>query len=340
MAARLFVRGKMLGKLQLDDYLIIGSVICSWVNVATAIVAVSYGMGLHFATLTTEQKSGAIFWTMVGFPAGVMSFGLPKVAVVVLLTRILNPGPRHKNILWGLSLFCLLSLTANMVLLFIRCRPTQSNWDFSLSPRCWDKWILVYFAVYTGSLAAFVDGYLAIYPAIVLARLQMTTGNPKLETLLTISSSSVVAAYKCTRLPSLASDDYTYDTADLAIWTIVEGGTMTIAACIPVLQPLDELLFGRRTSRPGVHKKYSSSTGQSEATGSESVELSRHYKSKKYAQRELSSNVGIRTVFEEVTTTTTATSRGNFESVDEQHKLEGKIIRTDAFSVKIEQKKA
>ncbi|TDZ34427.1 hypothetical protein C8035_v010573 [Colletotrichum spinosum] len=150
MAARLFVRGKMLGKLQLDDYLIIGSVTCSWVNVATAIVAVSYGMGLHFATLTTEQKSGAIFWTMVGFPAGVMSFGLPKVAVVVLLTRILNPGPRHKNILWGLSLFCLLSLTANMVLLFIRCRPTQSNWDFSPSPRCWDKWILVHFAVYTG----------------------------------------------------------------------------------------------------------------------------------------------------------------------------------------------
>ncbi|TDZ51523.1 hypothetical protein CTRI78_v007628 [Colletotrichum trifolii] len=148
--------------------------ICSWVNVATAIVAVSYGMGLHFATLTTEQKSGAIFWTMVGFPAGVMSFGLPKVAVVVLLTRILNPGARHKNILWGLSLFCLLSLTANMVLLFIRCRPTQSNWDFSPSPRCWDKWILVHFAVYTGSLAAFVDGYLAIYPAIVLARLQMS----------------------------------------------------------------------------------------------------------------------------------------------------------------------
>ncbi|KAK1535871.1 integral membrane protein [Colletotrichum paranaense] len=208
-AARLYVRGVILKKVHSDDYLIV-----AWVSVATAVVAVSHGMGLHFELLTTQPKSGAIFWTVAGFPAGVMSFGLPKLAVVALLTRILNPSPWHKTFLWALSLFCLLNLTANMILLFAHCQPTQSQWEFSVSGHCLDKWILVSFAIYTGAFGAFVDLYLAVYPALVLARLQMSIKKKAaLSVALGIGSiSSVVAVYKCTRVRSLASSDFTYET--------------------------------------------------------------------------------------------------------------------------------
>jgi hypothetical protein len=60
------------------------------------------------------------------------------------------------------------------------------------------------------ALSAFMDLYLAVYPAVILARLQM---NMKKKVALGValgigSISCVVAAYKCTQLPGLASDDF------------------------------------------------------------------------------------------------------------------------------------
>ncbi|KAF6791411.1 integral membrane protein [Colletotrichum sojae] len=333
-AARLYVRGRILGKFHLDDFLIVASVACSWVNVGTAIVAVSYGNGRHFETLSLEQKQQAIFWTMVGFPAGVMSFGLPKAAVVALLTRILNPCPWHRNFLWGMALFTLLSLTINMVCLFIHCQPTNSLWDFSVKGTCWDKWVLVSIAIYTGSLGAFVDAYLAVYPATVLAKLQMSMQKKvALSVALGIGSiSSIVAIYKCTRVPSLASSDFSYDTSDLVIWTIVEGGTMIIAACIPVLQPLGETLFGKRMLISSGNKNYKNfGSAPSGRMRSENSNLS------KRVPRSLTLRYDNDIISLEEMTTTTIAASGGQESVLDKRQFSGKIIRTDAFSVSVEQ---
>ncbi|KAF6795315.1 integral membrane protein [Colletotrichum musicola] len=326
-AARLYVRGKILGKFHLDDYLIVASVTCSWVNVGTAIVAVSYGNGRHFETLSLEQKQQAIFWTIVGFPAGVMSFGLPKAAVVALLTRILNPCPWHRKFLWCMALFTLLSLTINMVCLFIHCQPTYSQWDFSVKGTCWDKWVLVSIAIYTGSLGAFVDAYLAVYPATVLAKLQMSTQKKvALSVALGIGSiSSIVAIYKCTRVPSLASSDFSCG------FRRVEGGTMIIAACIPTLQPLGETLFGKRMFISSSHKNYKNyGSAPSGRMRSENINLSNRGP-RNHTQRHDNDIISL-----EETTTTTIAARGSQESILDNRQLSGKIIRTDAFSVSVE----
>ncbi|KAL0931850.1 uncharacterized protein CTRU02_212803 [Colletotrichum truncatum] len=314
-------------------------------------------MGLHFDLLSLEQKQGAIFWTMVGFPAGVMSFGLPKVAVVALLTKILNPSPWHRRLLWGLSLFCLLNLTANMVLLFTHCLPTRSLWDFSVTGRCLSKWTLVSFAIYSGgilanilhhqagqqhaylntiSFGAFVDAYLAVYPSVVLSKLQMSLKKKiALSVALGIGSiSTIVAIYKCTRVPSLASQDFTYDTADLVIWTIVEGGTMIIAACIPVLQPLSDLVFGKRIFGSGngrrTYENYGSGPGGQ--LKSEPIELSRSHKPRRRTQRQ----VDEISIDDADTMATTAVAKGSQESILEQHNFKEKIVRTDVFSIRVE----
>ena len=99
-----------------------------------------------------EQKSNAILWTIVGFCPGVMSFGLPKLAVIHLLTRLLNPGRAHKTFLWAIGSLCVLSLLGCVALLFAQCTPVQSQWDFSLAEemQCWDKSVLVNYAIYAG----------------------------------------------------------------------------------------------------------------------------------------------------------------------------------------------
>lgn len=59
--------------------------------------------------------------------------------------------------------------------------------------------------------------------------------------------SGAIAIFKTTRIPSgLGSPDMSYDSPDLAIWTVIEGSTLIMACTIPVLSPLMELIFKRR----------------------------------------------------------------------------------------------
>ncbi|KEZ39112.1 hypothetical protein SAPIO_CDS10502 [Scedosporium apiospermum] len=278
--ARLYVRGRIMRHLQLDDYLIILAVICGWCAVIFGILAVSSGNGKHFAILNDKQKSGAILWTIVGFCPGIMSFGVPKLAVIHLLTRLMNPSRIHRIFLWFLGTLCILSLLGCVVVLFAQCTPARAQWDFSLERKCWSPWVLVNYAIYAGSLSAATDLYLAVYPAVVLFGLRIPFRKKvALSAALGIGSvATVVAIYKTTRLPNLASQDFSYDTSDLVIWTCVEGSTIIIAACIPVLQPLADKLTGGRffSSKTRRNYKHYGSERSGARVGQSDVELSYH----------------------------------------------------------------
>ncbi|KAI0153242.1 integral membrane protein [Xylariaceae sp. FL1272] len=247
--ARLYVRGVIKKRLELDDYLIITSIACSYLSTALSTISVNSGDGKHFATLTTHQQEASILWTTAGFCPGVFSFGLPKLAVVVLLTRLLNPGRLHAAFLWFLGITTILVLAATVGVLVGRCQPAQAQWDFSITDKtCFSTRTLASYCIFAGSWSAFVDFYLAFYPSFVLFGLQMALKKKLvLSFALGIGSiSGIVASYKTSRLYLLASPDFSYDTSDLVIWTVVEGSTIIIASSIPLLQPLFEKTFGWR----------------------------------------------------------------------------------------------
>ncbi|KAH6669670.1 hypothetical protein F5X68DRAFT_194655 [Plectosphaerella plurivora] len=209
-AARLWVRGKILGRLHADDWLVVASVISIWVSVAIAFVAVEHGNGRHLEALNQKQQETVVFWTLVGFPFGILSFGLPKLAVVALLTRIMNPSRMHKAILWTMTLGCNVLLVLNALFLLGRCQPAESQWNFDIEGTCWDPRVLVIYAIVTGAYSAFIDFYLAVYPALTLSRLQMKR-KKKIGLMIALgigSASTAVAIYKCTRLPLLAAKDF------------------------------------------------------------------------------------------------------------------------------------
>ncbi|KAF6820832.1 integral membrane protein [Colletotrichum musicola] len=262
---RLFVRGQILGKTHLDDHLTVLSLLLSYVTVGLEIWAVKSGNGRHGATLSPEQQSAAVLSTISGFPPNVLAYTVPKFAVVALLVRILNLGKTHRVVLWSLATGCLVLVLLCIVFLFAQCTPTHAQWDFEVTEKSfWSPWVLINVALLTGTYSAALDLYLAVYPATVLMKLQM---NLKKKLILSIalgigSISCFISIYKSTRLPSHASPDFTYkmhiistklqantpedDSADLVVWTVVEGNTLIIASCIPVMGPLVELALGRR----------------------------------------------------------------------------------------------
>lgn len=85
--------------------------------------------------------------SMAGFPAGVLSFCLPKLAVVALLQRILNPSFRHRVFLWSLTGFTTAYLVVCFLILYIQCDPPRALWDYDIQMsgnfKCWDGSILV-----------------------------------------------------------------------------------------------------------------------------------------------------------------------------------------------------
>ncbi|KAL2875056.1 hypothetical protein SGCOL_009759 [Colletotrichum sp. CLE4] len=145
--------------------------------------------------------------------------------------------------------------------------------------------------------------------------------------------SAIVVIYKCLKLPSLTSSDYTYDTVELVIWTVVEGSIIIIAACIPVLQPLGELLFGKRifSSRNG---KYLSGNSKSRLSGRLGTTKGLFRTPVKKTSQEGFDADSFNSIAK-----TTVVGRGSQESILEQHGSDGKIVRTDAFTVTIEMNK-
>jgi len=185
--------------------------ICGYIMLGLTVAAVRSGNGRHFALLNNEQRSGAILYTIAGFCPGIFSFGIPKLAVVALLTKITNPSRKHRIFLWVMTSTCLLILFGCVIILFAQCTPARSQWDFSVKGKCWSPWILVYYAIAAGNISAAVDLYLAVYPAFVLYRLQINL-KKKLALGVALGLGSVataVAIYKSTRLPALASADFT-----------------------------------------------------------------------------------------------------------------------------------
>lgn len=163
---------------------------------AVSTAGVSVGYGKHAMYLSMDNLEMAILLNTVSFLFGILSFTLPKIAVTSMLTRILNPKPLHKAILWmmvgtaaAVSIICIL-------ILFTMCDPAEALWTPKLvaaGAKCKSTTMLIDYAIFTGgrshalqtyaplrinpvllALSAFVDLSLAIYPTTVLLKLQMS----------------------------------------------------------------------------------------------------------------------------------------------------------------------
>ncbi|KAK1449283.1 hypothetical protein CMEL01_08598 [Colletotrichum melonis] len=101
-------------------------------------------------------------------------------------------------------------------------------------------------------ISAATNAYLAIYVALSVRRLKIARRKRLAITISLVLGllALFTALFKCTRLKSLGSPDFTYDSADLVIWTSLEADVVIIAACIPALQPLVDHLFPGHFSTP------------------------------------------------------------------------------------------
>ncbi|PWY67958.1 integral membrane protein [Aspergillus sclerotioniger CBS 115572] len=253
--ARMYIRSSLLHNLGADDWLIAASLTMGLIYCGITTANVEMGYGKHAWLLSERTVEKATLLNCLSFLFGIISFTVPKLAVTAMLNRILNPNLIQRVYLWSLTSLTAVVSGICIIVLFTMCDPPKALWQSHLvtegKATCKDVWILIDYAIFTGALSAFVDLTLAIYPSTVLMKLHMSL-RKRLALCAALSLGAVASAMaiiKCTQLKGLADKtDYTYGTADLVMWTNIESNVVIIASCIPTLQPVLELILGRRTT--------------------------------------------------------------------------------------------
>ncbi|ORY66984.1 uncharacterized protein BCR38DRAFT_300466, partial [Pseudomassariella vexata] len=242
--ARIFVKTVVVHRFQIDDGLIVTSVLATWVATAASIAAVYKGYGRLASVINEEDKMTVLRLSDAIFACGILSFALPKLAIVFMMTRLISPPKWHRIVLWSLATFCLAGLMGNVLALVSGCKiEEKSNGPNMVTNICVVSSKAVYYATSTSAISGLTNLCLATYAMLAMRKMRLN-GNKRVALTVAVGLGFVgtfMAIYKCTRLKILSNPDFSYDAAELVIWTYIEGSATIIAASIPALQPLLDL---------------------------------------------------------------------------------------------------
>ncbi|OJJ08288.1 hypothetical protein ASPVEDRAFT_155969 [Aspergillus versicolor CBS 583.65] len=253
MALRLWVRLRILRSWGWDDVFILLALLMATINTILVVISVAFGAGRHMVHLTQHQKEAAVKYQVLsqGFHVASTNFG--KVSVALFLIRIIGGVNNHKALLYTLIGVMSLINLGGIISIYAQCTPTRKLWNFDLvEGHCWPEGSQEKYAFFQSSVSAFTDLILAIYPLFTIRRLQMAIKvKLGLAVVLSLGIIAMIAAIiKTTHLPGLTSyKDYSWETVNLTIWVSLEQYLIILAACIPALTPLFNIIVRHRSSK-------------------------------------------------------------------------------------------
>ncbi|KAL4984997.1 hypothetical protein BDW68DRAFT_6654 [Aspergillus falconensis] len=249
---RIWVRTRIIKSWGWDDPFIILAFVCATINSIFATISAHYGTGRHTDDLSPYQRveSTKFNWLSQGFH--VMSTNWGKVSVALFLLRIIHKVKHHKPMMYGGIVLLTVVNAVCVFTIYGQCTPTKKLWDTNAAGHCWDPDVQRNYAFFQGSFSALSDLVLAVYPLTTIYGLQMALKvKIGLGCVLSLGVIAMIAAIvKTINLASLsARADYPWDTVDLTIWIAVEQYLIILAACIPTLTPLFNIVVRQRTSK-------------------------------------------------------------------------------------------
>ncbi|KAI0174103.1 hypothetical protein BJ166DRAFT_137557 [Pestalotiopsis sp. NC0098] len=248
--------GNWFGALGLDDALVGLSWVVLLVTQIFIQIAAGYGNGQHYDTLSRYDQVEAMRWNTMIDAVIIWAFSLPKLAIVALLRRILNYGLHTSVLLWGLAFVGQALIFSMSVFLFIQCSPTAKNWDKTVDGICLPDGTMIGIEYFVSSYSAFLDLFLAVFPAPFVMRLNMP-----LRTRLAVTGAlglgvlaSIIQGYKLSIMGAsfkYTDEDPTYPLPFLNTFGISEACLLLIAGSLPALGPLFRRARARLASYSG-----------------------------------------------------------------------------------------
>lgn len=115
-------------------------------------VSAHYGIGRHLVTLPPQDAMEAIRLTNITDPFGIMAFCIPKLAVALLLGRIMTPVQRGRWFLYSMTGGVMIAGILDVIFLFVQCKPVAALWDpiVAATATCWNPSVIVNYGYFLG----------------------------------------------------------------------------------------------------------------------------------------------------------------------------------------------
>lgn len=200
--------------------------------------------------LSQQQALYVTKLNYVAQPFGIVAVGTGKVAVGILVLRLLGASSRWRKIfLWVLLALNVIITILAAIFTFTQCNPPAALWEPSLrdTAQCWDPSVQSNFSIFSASLNSFTDFTLAFMPVTFIWGLHLPLRQRVgLVVLLGVGGfSGVCAAVKASNLASLAArSDLTWATFELYAWASSEIFLIIVCGSIPTIKPLWDRFFG------------------------------------------------------------------------------------------------
>ncbi|KAG7293557.1 hypothetical protein NEMBOFW57_003610 [Staphylotrichum longicolle] len=137
VALRLYTRIHIVHFFGAEDYLYICTGVMLVAFTASIQVAVHYGLGTSFWTLSLDETSNAILWTYIANTFAVTGNAMAKLSLGVFLLRVVQMKAQ-KAALWVLNIVTAATSTALVIMVWNQTTPVKTSWDPLRTPGTWN----------------------------------------------------------------------------------------------------------------------------------------------------------------------------------------------------------
>lgn len=172
LSMRLCVKFRGRKSLWWDDHALIASWIMLLAYAGITSWCVHVGLGSHGNN--NAPQSPLQMSVVIATVFSTLGAAWSKTSFAITLLRITRDG--NRVVYW--AVWCII-VTMNLVLIFnaiigfIWCNPAPAAWNAEIESKCWDRRIVLHYAVFGAAYSAAMDFLLAMVPWLVIIKLRM-----------------------------------------------------------------------------------------------------------------------------------------------------------------------
>ncbi|KAI0549855.1 hypothetical protein F4679DRAFT_584085 [Xylaria curta] len=241
VAARVYVRARILHGLLLDDWLMLIATAGQVAFQACLTKSLQRGFGKHDKDLSFTQLVSNLKWVWLATILGLVGTLFARASIAVLLVRLFGNKRWLKWYLILSTIFETLATIALLIVIFIQCYPAGGLWNPAIPARRWNPNIELYLAFFSQSTLTFSDLTYVLFPVLVIWKLNMPMRRKiALSALLSLSLLTMTASIlkTVTAETSRGGQNAEYTASLGALWSAIEQSFVIIMGSIPPLRPL------------------------------------------------------------------------------------------------------
>ncbi|TVY47169.1 hypothetical protein LOCC1_G002578 [Lachnellula occidentalis] len=332
VALRVYVKSFLSKSWGTDDYLLVVSLILFTTYSACSLAGIKYGTGRHTTDIPPQDIPKALFYWWLCELLYTITIVFVRLSIAVILLRI-GGKPVHKIIIYTtLTMMLAYSIFYSFLVIF-QCSPISFFWaQFEgLKGTCIKPTIFPAASITHSAVNFTSDWILGLLPIALIWNLRMNR-RTKVSVAAVLSLGVLAGIAAIIRIPYIhvlgLTEDFLFNTIDIAIWSTVEPGLGIVAASAATLRPLFRNFYSLPTARSSHSQKPThAAAGQAGyVQQSNQHDVSTHRRSNSAST--FSGNIELQPKMHTTTTTTSIRSKDPFGDLGERENGRIQVERT------------